>query len=517
MTHILGSPGCVDLLVDRHVRDGRSDSIALIEHSGLQRRSLTYKQLQHATFAAAHELNIRLAGCQKPQRIAIIGSATLETTIYWLAAMRAQHLVFLVHPDLPVTQYEMLWQDFDPDLVLADRTFDKLPAVERVTPAEHLLAVVCETLPGHPVGQMEARFDMRPALVLATSGSTGRAKLCVHPHRSFWEFERTVTRRMWRIRPDDRVLATTGPFFSFGLQGIHVPLSVGATAVLLPRWTTHTDFLALMEEEAVSVFLAVPTLYHLLMSKAEREYRLASLRLSMSAGERLPAGIRQRWEDRTGSLVLDSIGTTETFSPYLSETPDSGAGLLPVEGFVYHEADSSRQGEIQDTDTITIGLSGGCMMLGYLKPGEGGTIDPVTPVFWTNDLFVKRGLSRLYVSRDSDRIKVAGHWVSPQELEEFLLRDPRVLKAAALPIVTDEGLSRLRAYVVSGCSGYAGENLVCELMMLAQKQLWPKALRPDHIELVADIATTPSGKLKRQDLRSLVTNPCPSAGAVLLR
>lgn len=516
MTHMLSSPGCVDLLVDRHVRSGRSDALALIERSGRHRRSLTYHQLQHATIVAAHELNIRLGGRRKPQRIAIIGSATLETTVYWLAAMRAQHLVLLVHPDLPVNQYEMLWQDFDPDLILGDQTFDKIP-VEGLTIAQDLLETECEKRPSHPVGAMEARFDLQPALALATSGSTGRAKLCVHPHRSFWEFERTVTRRMWQIGPEDRVLATTGPFFSFGLQGIHVPLSVGATAVLLPRWKDHTDFLEVMEEESVSVFLAVPTLYHLLLSKAEREYRLESLRLSMSAGERLPAGIRKRWQDWTGSLVLDSIGTTETFSPYLSETPDSGAGLLPVEGFVYHEADPLGQAEVGEAETIMLGLSGGCMMLGYLKPGEGGTIDPVASVFWTNDLFIRRGQAHFYVSRDSDRIKVAGYWVSPQELEEFLLQDPRVLKAAALPIQTDAGLCRLRAYVVSSCSGYAGEALVRELMVRAQRQLWPKALRPDHIELVADIATTPSGKLKRQDLRSLVTSPSSTAGAVLLR
>src|SRR5207253_9208871 len=106
--------------------------------------------------------------------------------------------------------------------------------------------------------------DREPALALMTSGSTGDPKWCVHPHGAFAAFERLVTQRAWRIQPDDRMLASGGPYFSFGLQGVHVPLSVGATAVLLPQTRAHTDFLDVIESERISVFLAVPTLYHLL-------------------------------------------------------------------------------------------------------------------------------------------------------------------------------------------------------------------------------------------------------------
>ena len=60
------------------------------------------------------------------------------------------------------------------------------------------------------------------------------------------------------------------------------------------------------------------------MARAERAYDFSALRLSFSAGERLPPAIRQRWEAWTGSRMLDSIGTTETFAPYLSETADGG-------------------------------------------------------------------------------------------------------------------------------------------------------------------------------------------------
>ncbi|MNF83178.1 4-hydroxybenzoate--CoA/benzoate--CoA ligase [compost metagenome] len=288
---------------------------------------------------------------------------------------------------------------------------------------------------------------------------------------------------------------------------------MGATAVLLPEWQQHSDFLEAIEAESVSVFLAVPTLYHLLMSRATRSYRFDRLRLSLSAGERLPQVIRERWQKWTGAQMLDSIGTTETFAPYLSELAAGPAGLQQVEGFRYTERVHAAGSE---SDAFSLGISGGCLMLGYLGDGASETIDPAAPIFETSDLFVRGDDGLHFVSRDSERIKISGHWVSPQELEEFLLADRRVVKAAALPVVTPEGLTRLRAYVVADGPGYCGSALVHDLMKRIREDLHPRALRPDRIELVADIATTPSGKLKRQELRSLLTHPCAKAGAVLV-
>lgn len=520
------SPGCVDLLVDRHVRAGRGDHPALVECGPAGRRSLNYRELQQRSLVAAQELNVRLAGSRSQQHIALVGSATLENIVYWLGAMRAGHLPFAVHPALPTDHYGSLWEDFDPALVLADRTAPPLEEAEPMSPVEELAAAGAVEGQQGEVSDLAADLDRRPALVLATSGSTGRPKLCVHSHRAFWTFERNVSRALWDIRADDRVLASTGPFFSFGLQGLHVPLSRGATAVLLPEWQQHTDFLEAIEAESVSVFLAVPTLYHLLMSRAARPYRLNRLRLSLSAGERLPPVIRERWQAWSGSRVLDSIGTTETFAPYLSEKAagvlsattaglasdkgkDDTPALQRVGGFHYTETPHGSDG------VFSLSISGGCLMLGYLTPASGGLLQEAATPFDTRDLFTRDGAGLHFVSRDSERIKVAGHWISPQELEEFLLADRRVIKAAALPLETVEGLTRLRAYIVADTSGYAATALVNDLMKRMREQLHPRALCPDRIELVEDIATTPSGKIKRQELRTLVGRAVAKAGAVL--
>ncbi len=516
------SPGCVDLLVDRHVRSGHGEHIALIENGSLGRRTLTYRQLQAVTIELSHDLAISLAGSQTQRRIALIGGSTLETICYWLTAMRSGHLPLLVHPDLPPDQYAALWESFDPDLILHDRTASH-PAGTPCQPIDELL----QSLPAKKIALAEvsafsSAFDLRPALVLATSGSTGHPKLCVHAHRSFWEFERTVTRKMWDIGRDDIVLGSGGPYFSFGLQAVHVPLSVGATAVLLPDWTHHAEFLETMERERVTAFLAVPTLYHLLMSRAERPYDLSSLAVSLAAGERLPDIIRKRWQAYSGSWMLDSIGTTETFAPYLSECRDGESILGRVEGFDYVEsACTSDPDDAQQTpeSARTFALSKGCMMLGYLVAGSSAGIDPIDEPFLTKDLFVPSGAGFRFLSRDSERVKVAGQWVIPQQLEECLLADRRVERAAAVPITTPEGLVRLRAYIVLGSCVDSGDEVASSLMRRIQLELKPRALRPDRIDVVQHIPSTPSGKLKRQDLLEHIPalkSPKVRAGIMLI-
>lgn len=502
MTPLDPSIGCVALMVDRHVRAGRGGKTALVEYAGTERRTITYDELQRATARIAQELALDLGGARHQRRIAIVGAGTLEAVCWWLGAMRAGHLPFLVHPDLPAGHYEALWQDFDPVRIYCDRTV-ALAGGDRLPPITELLA----NAPPVPVEWNDSSaqiglLDARPAVCLTSSGSTSRAKICVHAHRAFFAFERSVTRRTWGLQESDVVLGSSGPYFSFGLQGVHPALSVGATAVMLPEWKRHAEFLETLERERVTVFLAVPTLYHLLMTRAERPYRLDALRLCLSAGERLPDVIRARWEEKTGSRMLDSIGTTETFAPYLSEEADKGPGLREIGGFTYRY-DPVEPAAANGAAAYTVALSGGPMMLGYYRADSAYGYERLAGPFDTDDLFERDGECWRFLSRRSERVKVAGYWVSPQELEAFLLADERVAKAVAVPTETEEGLTRLRAFIVPVDPSAQSDVLVQELMDRMREGLRPKALRPDRIEVVMDLSSTPTGKIRRQEARAL--------------
>ena len=71
-----------------------------------------------------------------------------------------------------------------------------------------------------------------------------------------------------------------------------------------------------------TIFGGVPTLFaQLLADPALTREAAASLRVSTSAGEALPKHIGERWRERTGSDILDGIGSTEMLHIFLSNRP----------------------------------------------------------------------------------------------------------------------------------------------------------------------------------------------------
>lgn len=472
--------------------------MALVECGANGRRELTYGQLLAGSLRMADLFGAVALRRAEPMRVAIVGGSTLETVCAWLGAMRAGCLPCVMHPGLGADAHARLVADFRPDAIFRDRTGPAGAGVElgEICPADALSPTPATQTPALAV----ARDD--PAFCLASSGSTGSAKLCVHAHGAIPGFDSHVTRPLWQMHADDVVLGSSGPYFSFGLQGIHTALSLGARAVLLPEWARHEAFLETIEREAVTVFLAVPTLYHLLMTRASRRYTLGSLRLCLSAGERLPDVIRTRWAAFAGAPLVDSIGTTESFLPYFTELPGQGPGLRETSAFRYAYAIADRAAG--DTSAMTVSLAGPLMMLGYLEPDAELCRLRQSPWLATGDLFTSAANGWSFLSRHSERVKIAGHWVSPQDLESFLLTDERVLQVAAVPVTTEEGLQRLRAFIVLGDAHRDGDAVVAALMRRMRDALQPHALRPDRIEIVPGLASSPNGKLRRGELAAAV-------------
>lgn len=477
-------------MVDRHVESGLENKEALIEWSGQTRRSLTYGGLRKRVRSASAYVRQRF-GEREQARIAVAGSCTLETVVAWLAIMRAGHVACLVPPREQGHYYRSLWPKLKPADIWSDWTAAKIPGSQP-------MPVLAEQ------GDADALSGggRRPALLLMTSGSTGIPKICAHAHQAFLDFQKYVASSAWLLRPSDVVLGSSGPHFSFGLQAIHAPLMMGGTSVLLPQRQQHAELLDLIEAERVTVFLGVPTLFHMFLSREKRAYEVSSLRLTLAAGEKMPPSVRSAWLAWTRGTILDSIGTTETFLPYLTEyAEDSGAGLGRVDAFSYR---FSQYGENSTGDFMVAEVDSESMMLGYLN--ENGEVQVRDRWFNTNDVFRKSGATHWeFAGRSSDFVKIGGTWVAPQTLEEQLLLLPGVVQAAAVPVTTIEGFTRLRAFVVLKEDGPANAKWTIEGAVAHLKAVLPSwTLRPDRIEVVEALPATPSGKLLRRELYRLL-------------
>jgi 2-aminobenzoate-CoA ligase len=120
--------------------------------------------------------------------------------------------------------------------------------------------------------------------------------------------------------------------FTYGLGMLVVfPLRAGACA-LLTETMLPPDLVAVVADEGVTVLATAPTAYKaILRSGLSRE--LAGLRVGVSAGEHLPAGIWERLRDTIGLLVIDGIGATELLHIFIAAAGDDirpGATGRPV-------------------------------------------------------------------------------------------------------------------------------------------------------------------------------------------
>ena len=132
------------------------------------------------------------------------------------------------------------------------------------------------------------------AFWIYTSGSTGDPKAVRHVHTTMMAASRLMGQRVIGIREDDVVFSAAKLSFSYGLgNAMAFPMSVGASAALLPERPTPQAVLAAIRRHRPTIFYAVPSLYGALLAHPEIGKGAGSdrLRLCISAGEALPASL----------------------------------------------------------------------------------------------------------------------------------------------------------------------------------------------------------------------------------
>ena len=166
---------------------------------------------------------------------------------------------------------------------------------------------------------------------LYSSGSTGRPKGAVHRHRDIVTTCVHYAERTLGVMEDDVCFSAAKLFFAYGLgNAMTFPLWTGATAVLSGQRPSPEMTFDIIEEHRPTLFFGVPTLYAAQLRALDdhpepvegRQRDLSSLRCCVSAGEALPADIFRRWQERTGTLILDGIGSTEALHIFISNTSD---------------------------------------------------------------------------------------------------------------------------------------------------------------------------------------------------
>ena len=294
-----------------------------------------------------------------------------------------------------------------------------------------------------PMGEFAMGDPDRPAFIVFTSGSSGRPKPVVHAHRAIW-----ARRMMWDgwygLTPDDRILHAGAFNWTFTLgTGLLDPWAIGATA-LIPAPGTPPEALALLlKRHDATIFAAVPGVFRKLL-KSGATLDLRKLRHGLSAGEKLPQGVRQQWYDATGRMIHEALGMSEC-STFISGSPTRPA---PADSLGYPQP--GRRIAVLDaagtplpkgeTGILAIHRDDPGLMLGYLGPDGAPALPLLGEWFATGDLVREMPDGALsYHGRRDDILTTGGYRIAPLEIEAAFHDAAGLVDCAAtaLPVKAD--------------------------------------------------------------------------------
>ncbi len=342
---------------------------------------------------------------------------------------------------------------------------------------------------------------------LYSSGSTGRPKGAVHRHRDIVTTSVHYATDTLGLVEDDVCFSAAKLFFAYGLgNAMTFPLWAGATAVLSGQRPTPEMTFDIIEKHQPTLYFGVPTLYAAQLRALEESSRdLSSLRCCVSAGEALPADIFRRWQERTGTLILDGIGSTEALHIFISNTSDDyrpGTSGRVVPGYEARILDEVGE-PVSAGETGRLFIRGDSTATHYWNNDDrtaetmidGGWLNTGDTYYEDNDGYY------VYCGRSDDMLKVGGIWCSPVEIEGRLIEHPSVLEAAVVGRADADALIKPEAFIVLKEGGNASEAMAEELLEHCRSGL-ARYKYPRWINFVEDLPKTATGKVQRFLLRS---------------
>jgi 2-aminobenzoate-CoA ligase len=238
------------------------------------------------------------------------------------------------------------------------------------------------------------------------------------------------------------------------------------------------------------------------LKEERKRFDFSSLRVCVTAGEPCPPSLYHEIREFFGCEVLEHIGSTEMLDGFISSQfgkVKPGSTGLPVPGYEVKIFDDEGREALRG-EVGHLALKGPVGIRYWRRPekqaeyvkggwnytGDMGYLDE-DGFFW-------------YVSRSDDIIKTAAYRVSPHEVEDALMKHPAVAETGVVGVPDPERGQAVKAFVVLK-PGYEPSDKLAEELKGFVKDLIAPYKAPRHIEFVAELPKTETGKVRRTELR----------------
>lgn len=366
-----------------------------------------------------------------------------------------------------------------------------------------------ETIPNQLSVPFPVLQEKQRAMILYTSGTTGKPKGVVTTHQTIWSQVQSLI-SAWEWTSNDHILNVLPLHHVHGIiNALTCPLAVGATVEFLPKFHELALFDRFSSGQ-INVFMAVPTIYFKLIAAFKEvdpnqqnklSQAMKSFRLMVSGSAALPISTLEQWREISGHTLLERYGMTEIgmaiSNPLHGERRPGciGTPLPLVEVRLADDQDSpilDGPGEIQ--------VKGDTVFQEYWNKPQATLESFVDGWFKTGDVAViEEGYYRILGRNSVDIIKTGGYKVSALEIEE-VLRERSDIQDCGVVGIPDEEWGE-----IIGAGLVVSEDLAIHELQSWLKQRLPNYKMPRIFKILPDLPRNVMGKVTKPELLKLLT------------
>lgn len=503
---------------------------------------MTYRKLEERSraFAAYLQNDLKL---QKGDRVALMMPNVLQYPIALFGILRAGMIAVNVNPLYTPRELEHQLNDADAKAIVIVSNFAyTLEKAVANTPIKHvILTSLGEMLPKVKgtivdfvvkyVKGMVPKYNLPGAISFRktlyrgrrlqyvkpfiegddiaflqyTGGTTGVAKGAILSHRNMVANVLQAKGAYGSFLQDGReVVVTALPLYHVFALTINCLLfiEIGARNLLITNPRDIPTFVKELQGVPFTAMTGVNTLFNALVNNEDfKELDFSHLRFSVGGGMAVQRAVAEKWLKITKCYLLEGYGLTEC-SPLVAAYPYDLKEYNGSIGLAMPSTDVriiDDEGNVLPYDqTGELQVRGPQVMEGYWKRSE-ATKDILTHDGWlsTGDIvrFDEEGFMYI-VDRKKDMILVSGFNVYPNEIEDVVALNSKVLEVAAIGQPNDASGEVVKIYVVKSDSSLTKEELIahCREHLTGYKI-------PKIVEFRDELPKSNVGKILRRELR----------------
>ena len=275
------------------------------------------------------------------------------------------------------------------------------------------------------------------ACILYTSGTTGRPKGAMIPHRQIaWNNINTVV--SWGLTEQDVSPIFTPMFHSGGLFVFLMPLFYVGGRIVLARTFDLAASLQTIEREKCTSLLGVPTIYQMWLNSPQfAQTDFSSIRWFISGGAPCPVALIEAWREATGKPFRQGYGLTEVGTNCFTMTDEesvrkAGSVGKPIFHSSIHLVDEAGH-DVPVGETGELIISGEHVTSGYWRNPEATAASLKDGWFYTGDMAAQDEDGFFYIAgRFKDMIISGGENVYAAEVEAVFVEHEAVAEAALI-------------------------------------------------------------------------------------